>query len=327
MANFNKTLQQVLGYTSLVSGLLGNKGTQPLQHQEGYKNFSDSVRAGVRKFGVQKTSMAHVFIPSLPKILSQQAVSASVEDNIATASPKLLSLATYRADSFAQPGVSFATSEIRRYGVGPVERKPYTPIFTDLNMTFIGDSDGALHKFFYLWMNSIINYTQLPQGNSGTFNKAFPFEVNYKDDYKVNSIDIYTYNEAQFKVGVLKLYNAYPIFLGEVQRNWADTDQIVRMPVTFTYSHWSYSDEDITSIVEPVMLGQKRDNSLSLAQSILKTGSILQALSATKRPQNINDVLNIVNTGSTLLRSLFPSNIEPPVNDYYERRGFGPTTD
>ena len=50
---------------------------------------------------------------------------------------KIAALATYRGDSFAQPGVSMATTEIKRYGVGPIERKPYLPIFTDQQFSFI----------------------------------------------------------------------------------------------------------------------------------------------------------------------------------------------
>ena len=74
MADFNKTLQQVVGYTSLVSGLLGNKGNTPLAHQESYRNFSDSVRAGIRKYGVQKPNMAHIVF-DLPEALKRKTTS------------------------------------------------------------------------------------------------------------------------------------------------------------------------------------------------------------------------------------------------------------
>lgn len=313
MAEFNKTLQQVVGYTSLLGGLFGNKNNQPLQTQQEYKSVSDSVRSSIRTYGVQKTSMAHVFFPTLPKVLS------SPGNSTLMAGAKMLSLATYRADSFTQPGMSIATSEVRRYGVGPVEKKPYAAIMTDVNMSFIGDSDGALHKFFYMWINSIVNATDLPRGGQQKLSGAYPHEVQYKEDYKMNSIDIYTYNEAQFKVGVFKLYNAFPIFLGEVQRNWADSDQLVRIPVTFTFSHWSYDETTLSATVEPTLYGQQRDTSLSLYNSIMKTATILQAISSTKRPQNINDVLNVVNSGSTILKSLFPSSPKVEYTDYYTK--------
>ena len=311
MANFNKTLQQVIGYTSLLGVLnRGTGNTTPNPSQQNYRNFSDSVRANIRKHGIQKTSMAHiVFDP--PKILGTL-------EKIAGAK-KIAALATYRGDTFAQPGISMATTEIKRYGIGPIERKPYLPIFTDQQFSFINDSDGLIHKFFYLWMNGIVGFDALPQQSAARdiFNKL-PFEVEYKDHYKT-TIDMYIYNEVQHKVGVLKLENAYPIFLGDVQRGWADMSQLVRFPVTFTYSHWRY--EDLPNTLEPdAFIRQSPGRNLSMSQTLLKYASVIQTISSTKRPQNVNDILNVVNTGSTILKTLFPPSVEPKVNDYYANK-------
>ena len=319
MADFNKTLQQIVGYTNLL-GVLNTK-TSPQdaanlrakRGQNEYGSFSDSVRANIRKHGIQKTSMAHiVFQP--PRIFGTSFKVAGAT--------KINSLATYRADAFAQPGVSMATTEIKRYGIGPIERKPYLPIFTDQQFSFINDSDGLIHKYFYLWMNGIVGFDELPRGNSSKdlFGKL-PYEVEYKDQYKTQ-IEIYVYNEVQNKCGVLQLHNAYPIFLGDVQRGWGDTNQLVRFPVTFTYSHWQY--EDIPSTLDPKAYNNNTaSKNLQLGQSILKYASVLQTISSTKRPQNVNDILNVVNSGSTLLKSLFPPKVEDTYSDYYNNFYYG----
>lgn len=306
--NFNTTLQQVLGYTSLL-GLLNKTGSNtPDTTQEKYKSFSDSVRANIRKHGIQKTSMAHIVFDAPFCLKSAAKISGAL---------KVTGLATYRADSFVQPGVSFATTEIRRYGVGPIERKPYLPIFTDQTFSFINDSDGLIHKFFYLWMNGIIGFDELPRGNSAddVFGKL-PFEVEYKQNYAV-TIDIYVYNEVQASVGVLKLFNAYPTFIGDIQRNWADTDQLVRFPVTFTFSHWAY--EELPSNLTPQEVARKpMSQNMALISGVAQAAQMLQVVSSIKRPQNVNDVLNVINTGNTLLRSLFPPSLEPKYQDYYQ---------
>ena len=309
MAEFNKTLQQITGYTSLLSNLNRGKLETPTE-QKPYKNFSDSVRADIRKHGIQKTSMAHiVFDP--PKLFGTQLKIAGAK--------KIASIATYRGDSFTQPGVSMATTEIKRYGIGPIERKPYLPIFTDQQFSFINDSDGLIHKFFYLWMNGIVGFDALPIGNSNEdIYGKYPYEVGYKDEYKT-TIDIYVYNDVQNEVGVLKLENAYPIFLGDVQRSWADANQFVRFPVTFTYSHWRY--DKLPDTLDPQAFATKMSGrNLSLTQNIMKYASVLQTISSTKRPQNVNDILNIVNNGSTILKSLFPPTLEPLVVDYYAKK-------
>ena len=307
MADFNKTLQQVVGYTSLL-GALNSKGTANTPvNQQSYKTFSDSVRANIRKYGIQKTSMAHiVFDP--PTIFG-------TNEKIAGAR-KIAMLATYRADAFAQPGVSMATTEVKRYGIGPLERKPYLPIFTDQQFSFINDSNSLIHKFFYLWMNGIVGFDALPRGNvvKDIF-KKYPYEVEYKDQYKT-TIDMYIYNEVQNKAGVIKFENAYPIFLGDIQHGWADSSQMVRFPVTFTYSHWRY--EDLPDTLDPqAFVSKVPGRNLSLAQNIMRYASVIQTISSTKRPQNVNDILNVVNSGSTILRTLFPPSMEPKYTDYY----------
>ena len=116
-----------------------------------------------------------------------------------------------------------------------------------------------------------------------------------------------------------KLEKAFPILLGDIQRSWADNDQLVRFPVSFTYSHWKY--EDLPSTLDPSMFITKvGGRNLSLGQSILKYASVLQTITSTRRPRNVNDILNVVNSGSTLLRTLFPPSVEPKHNDYYANR-------
>lgn len=311
-SDINKTVQQVIGYTNLlgISRLLDKKKTADV-FQEDYKNFSDSVRVGIRKHGIQKTNMAHITFDPPPVFKTQAKVSGSLQAAM---------MATYRADSFAQPGISMATTEIKRYGVGPIERKPYLPIFTDQQFSFINDTDGLVHKFFYLWMNAIAGYDELPRGNAekDIFGKL-PFEVEYKDNYKT-IINIYIYNENQNKVGVVQLMDAYPLFVGDISRSWGDQSSFVKFPVTFTFSHWKY--EDLPESLDPQESRSRAwaPRNLQLSQQIMYAATAIQAITSIKRPQNVNDILNVVNTGSTLLRSIFPPSVEPTYTDYYKNR-------
>ena len=103
--NFNKTLQQVLGYTSLLGVLNRSTANSVNADQQPYRNFSDSVRVNIRKHGIQKTSMAHIVF-SPPKIFGSQLKISGID--------KITTLATYRAGNFTQPGVSMATTGIKR---------------------------------------------------------------------------------------------------------------------------------------------------------------------------------------------------------------------
>ena len=298
--NLNERNQQILGLLSLAGGAANRlfADTPKVKSaQEQYKSTSDSVRVSLRKFGIQKPSMTYVGLHAVPRMFS---VGNRVPDAV-----ELMRQVTLRAERVNQPGIQIATSNVRRYGVGPTEKKPFTSVTNDVNISFIGDSGGVIHQFFYTWLNGVVGSYSLPSGGGqlDIFNKS-PFEVEYKDNYKT-VIDIITYDEIQNYAGMVRLHNAFPIALGEIQRDWAGVNDLVRVPVTFAYSHWTYEGE-ILKIVEPsreTLASQKT----SMFDSVLKGMTAIQALSSIKRPQNVNDVLNVVNSGSTLLSSFLPS--------------------
>ena len=79
-SDINKTVQQVVAYTNLL-GLsnLFNKSRNADPQQTDYKNFSDSVRVGIRKHGIQKTNMAHVTFDPPAVFKTQAKVSGSIQ--------------------------------------------------------------------------------------------------------------------------------------------------------------------------------------------------------------------------------------------------------
>lgn len=197
------------------------------------------------------------------------------------------------------PGMSLATSEIRRYGYGPIERKPYAPVFTDQTFTFLGDGTGQIHQFFYSWMNGIVKSDRMPYSSFGVgFNGLKPFEVEFKNQY-ATEIRITVLDEANKKVIVVNLHEAYPIFLGDVALSWADNDSIMRIPVTFTYFNWSLEEIDLSGLLDGATSG-----GLSLLQKILKVGSAIQTISTIRKPTGIADVINVIGNAKKAIGGL-----------------------
>jgi hypothetical protein len=203
----------------------------------------------------------------------------------------------FLCESANLPGVSFATSEIRRYGYGPVERKPYAPIFVDTTMTFLTDASGLVQKFFYKWMNGIIKFDEPVYGavgQAGDF-QLNPFEVNYKDQY-MTDILVTTVDEANNDIINVRFKEAYPIFMGDVNLGWADTDSISRLPITFTFFNWKIERININQIQER--------RSPGALQSLLKVGTAVQTLAALRKPNNVADVINVVNNAKIAIGGL-----------------------
>jgi hypothetical protein len=204
---------------------------------------------------------------------------------------------TFLCESANLPGVSLATSEIRRYGYGPVERKPYAPIFVDTTMTFFADASGIVQKFFYKWMNGIVKFDELPFGPIGQIGAypLAPFEVNYKDQYKADIL-ITTVDEANNDIVNVRFRDAYPIFMGDINLGWGDTDSISRLPITFTYFNWK---------IEKININQLQSTrSPGLIQNLLKVGTAIQTLATLRKPNNVADIINVVNNTKIALGGL-----------------------
>lgn len=220
--------------------------------------------------GVQKTTYFYVEIP-LPRIYGNSAQSQTL---------------SLLCDSASLPGISFATSEIRRYGFGPVEKKPYAPVFVDASMSFISDGYGAVQNIFDQWMKRIVNFTSLPyEGSVSTkiAKQINPFEVSYKDDYSTE-IFIVTVNDQNDEITTTILNRAYPIFMGDVALSWADTDSFVRIPVTFTYYNWTRKMFKVKQEINAPSQG--------FIQTLLKAGTALQTLASIRKPRGIADAVN-----------------------------------
>lgn len=205
----------------------------------------------------------------------------------------------FLADSANLPGVALATSDIRRYGYGPMEKKPYAPVFTDTTMSFMVDGTGMIQKFFYKWLSSIVHFSETPHGKSfpGGDNTLSPFEVNYKDQYETDIV-VTTVNENNDDIITVRFKRAFPIFMGDVALSWADSDSIARLPITFTYYNWSIENININQLrQEPQKAG--------LLQKALSIGSAIQTLAGLRKPTGVADIVNIVNNTSRIAKLFF----------------------
>jgi hypothetical protein len=202
--------------------------------------------------------------------------------------------------SASQPGVSFISDDqIRNSNYGPAIKVPYVPSFEDNVLEFLGDGRGSIMKFFHRWMNHIINFNSRFAINSSynILSNASPYEINYRQDY-LGDVTIVIYNESADTIVTTTLREAYPIAMGSIPLNWNDIDQLMRIPVTFTYRDWYSNSESVSNVSDSSIQG------LSLIQQIVKTGTAVQTLLAIKKPQSVGDIINIVNNGAILTNAL-----------------------
>lgn len=142
---------------------------------------------------------------------------------------RILSL---RCENASLPGVNFfSTDNIRRYGYGQLERRPYLPQFNPITLTFAVDKYGKTMKYFYDWAKSIVDYEVMKNGkHDGSY------FLSYKDDYICKKMNIWIYNPNNKVVVQCSLRDAFPLTISDTNLSWGQQDDYVRLQVTLQYT-------------------------------------------------------------------------------------------
>lgn len=212
------------------------------------KGFMSEINTG----GVLRTNRYHVTFAA-PAYLRDDALTSTLNDQNTSTPLDRISL---RCESVQLPGVTMATIDGAppRMGYGPIESMPYGTVFDDITLSFIVDAKSEVHRFFYKWVNSIVNFhaqgqTKLRE-SLGPVKGMKTYEVGYKKNFTTDlTITVYdgvnskTQENGQNvflvqgkRVMEVKVYNAFPKLLPSLDLSWGSNDEIVRLQMPFSYT-------------------------------------------------------------------------------------------
>ena len=150
-------------------------------------------------------------------------------------------LLNIRCDSATLPGVTLASADgPPRLGYGPVEKRPYVPLFDELTLTFMLDAGSQVHKIIYEWLNCVVNTegkgaSTLNTARANT--KAVAYEVGYRDYYD-SILELLVYNDTGRRTMTFTAYNVFPMAFPQVAMNWNEGD-ILRLSIPFAYTDFT----------------------------------------------------------------------------------------
>jgi len=154
----------------------------------------------------------------------------------------------FRCINASLPGIALRTTDVNRFGVGVLEKMPFSGNYTDMDLTFLSDRYGDQYSFLYGWINNVFSVTGQVAGSSAggsvvsniNGNRKF-YTTEYKDNYSATII-ITVYDNGGDPVLVYTLYKAFPIAINDIPVSWADRDGLLKVTTKITFREWSLDD-------------------------------------------------------------------------------------
>ena len=173
--------------------------------------------------GLLKNNKFLVLVPT-PRILQGKSI-----DNIPTSSTN--DILRFHAEKASIPGIALQASEMRRQGIGNLEKTPFGAAFTDCDVSFTIDQKSTVWNFFQSWMDGIYNFN-LKIGNG-------LYELAYKNEY-CTTLTLYVYNEIhpQTPVIQIELIDAFPVSISDIPLQWSGGEHIT-LNVRFNFRSWN----------------------------------------------------------------------------------------
>jgi len=143
------------------------------------------------------------------------------------------------------PGVQLQTSDVMRYGYGPVEKRPFAAHMNSVQMEIMSDGQGQMWKFFNNWIQFIIPHSienglhvRLNNELAAGSTPSYPYEISYKNTYVTDMVIIH-YNENGNIISTTVLRDAFPSQVSDQVLNWDENGRISLFSVQIEYLDWS----------------------------------------------------------------------------------------
>ncbi len=131
-------------------------------------------------------------------------------------------------DSVTLPGRSLSTMEYQDQF--QVIKMPYTFVDSEVNFSFLLTKDYYMKRIFDNWVDGIINAKDAE-------GKVVPYQLGYKTDYSTDIV-IQQLDEEDVPVYGVKLINAFPINIGDIELGNGNENEFSKVDITFGYDKY-----------------------------------------------------------------------------------------
>jgi len=235
--------------------------------------------------------MSGLQVPNLCRLKFSAKNPSQINTFAGTENLDALSLLGYK---FQVPNLTIATTEIKRQGFGPIERRANNYVPSTLAVELFLDNNNLVLDFLNNWALAHVQYQ--PAGldtvkmKEGT--EAFFGQVGYFDDYAMD-LDIEIYEPRENKIVNYRVIDAIISNLGTIELGWQQNNELTTISLQLSY-------RGIIPSTTKAPSGKDGDRGLNLFQFISKMKGAVEVVKSFEKPSNVQDALNLLNNAKTL---------------------------
>lgn len=189
---------------------------------------------------------------------------------------------TLRCENASLPGRNLATGDLRIYG--PTEKYPYQSTYDDISLTFIVSGSMIEKTLFDRWMEYI--------------NPTNTWNFQYKKDY-VQPIEIIQYDTSNNEVQKVKLIDAFPVSINQMDLDWSNENTYHKLTVSFAYTYWR-----VVATAESSQHVSASKNSPFPSAALIQAGALANSLGKTLDGNNPYAVLGAIGAATSIIPSM-----------------------
>ena len=142
----------------------------------------------------------------------------------------------FRIEQVNLPGMSIQSADVRRYGIGTVQKMPVNAqTFGDITLSILLDGFGEIYEFWETWLRKIYQYNGVSSSTVGEIGNGFPTYVSeYKEQYTTD-MAIIIYDRFGNAIQRVHLKEAFPSSMRDIQLAWA-SEGLMRLQVGVSYT-------------------------------------------------------------------------------------------
>lgn len=189
-----------------------------------------------------------------------------------------------RMENAQIPGVSLMLQDVFRYGYGPNIRMPHGAQYNVMTVTFLVDGAAENYKFFYDWLNLVVNHESKGGGTMTEQNpktKMYPYQVGYKratasgGGYALGQMNLGIYDRSNNKAINVTFYDVYPFTLSDLDLKWSDENTPIRATVQFAFTDLTMTFDKSAEMADIISAENPQNEIASIKK---KKDGILSAL-------------------------------------------------